>query len=409
MSVCLQSIPRSEKTVECKICGCRTNTTLQVHEFLTHHEHAMAYVCRYCTYSDLVTDRFAAHVQQRHGGSPINPDDFFRYVEPFGELQMCPYHDCEFVTNSLPRLNVHLRVHTAERCAKAQPIRVEDLSDALGASLVVSQRRDMEEQSLRRKVEEREQGLPSPPLVLHVNLDKPMQPVRPKTSTAKHVKRPSSSVALGTDDERQAAQRPRGRPRRSMVETPASTPVSRRAESVRRIPRSTPDVLHSCRRERRSTSPLTEMRVLQLVRNLPRPPMIWRPMFLPMERVVQMCPTMRYFAEMDHRSRAMFLCFRELPQPMAGAITRPTGSSGTQPPVVSGVMVMLHSGAPDAHSLGQSFFSKWKLVGALVDTRTKPWTTLRKIQLTSTVPEGEFMLVDPGRLLFIDVEVVFLK
>ena len=148
---------------------------------------------------------------------------------------------------------------------------------------------------------------------------------------------------------------------------------------------------------------------MQLVRNLPRPPMIWRPMFLPMERVVQMCPTMPHFAEMDHRSRVMFLCFRELPQPMAGAITRQTGSSGTQPPAVSGVMIMLHSGTPEAHSLGQSFFSEWKLVGALVDTRTLPWATLRKIQLASTVPEGEFMLVDPGRLLFIYVKVVFLK
>ena len=85
--------------------------------------------------------------------------------------------------------------------------------------------------------EETEQDLPYPPLVLHVNLEKPMQSVRPKTSAAKHVKRPSSSVALGTDDERQAAQRARGRPRRSMAETPASTQVSRRAESARRTDR----------------------------------------------------------------------------------------------------------------------------------------------------------------------------
>ena len=169
----------------------------------------MAYVCKYCTYSDLVTDRFTAHVLGQHGGRAINADEFFRKVAPFQELQQCPWEACEFRSHTLTRLNHHLTLHSIQAAREASVVRVEDLSTDLQADLVVSQRRDMGAHSERRKLEERRQGLPSPPLVLNLELGKPVHTVRPKRVGEQ---RPTPPRGVQSDDERRwESGRARGR------------------------------------------------------------------------------------------------------------------------------------------------------------------------------------------------------
>ena len=193
------------------------------------------------------------------------------------------------------------------------------------------------------------------------------------------------------------------------METPPGSPVMRKSSFLTWSGLQDPDEPLPYAEERRQLRPLTEKQIFNLVRDLPQPPVIGRPMYLTVERVARMRPLARYIVRMDHPRHPMFLCFRHLMEPMTGAVVRRIGSDQTRAPVVAGAIVMRHAGAPGGHPLAQPFYAKWKLMGEVFDTHTKPWTVVRKLQLSATIPEGHFQLVDPDNMVIINLEVIYMR
>ena len=307
----------------------------------------------------------------------INEDEYFRKVVPFRELQACMYEGCDFRAHTLQRLNIHLREHTLRAALQTSVARVSDLSHEMGVRLAVSQRRDMGEQSLRRKQEERDQGLSPPPLVLDLGVEE-----------------------VQTDDQRRA----RGRARsqlRTWKPAMEATPASPNKGGRQRSPGP-----YDCHVD---FPPRTRAEIFKMIKALPNPPMLARQQYLPTERITLMRPRARYIVRMQHPRQQMFLCFSELPMPMVGAIIHREASDGGRPTILTGAVVTVHSGTPEAQELPQPMYVRWKLAGEMVDVRTKPWTVIRRVQLAQPVPEGCFQLVDPENLAIVDVEIILLR
>ena len=120
---------------------------------------------------------------------------------------------------------------------------------------------------------------------------------------------------------------------------------------------------------------------------------------------MRMRPMARFLVRIQSHRHCMFLCFKKLPEPTVGAIVHCVGTDRGKPTILTGAVVTLHSGVPDVPQ--QPMCVNWKLIGEMVDTRTRPWTVVRRVQLSQAVAEGPFQLVDPERGVFYDVEIIY--
>ena len=396
-----QSIPKSKYVQKCDVCKVMTNIPMNVHRFLRHTDHTAVYMCEWCTYSDLVTDRFQQHAALVHGRRDFDVEGCFRACAKFRELQECSWDECDFITNTYPRLNFHMYLMHSPRGAARSParvatVRVDELDEAVAAGLVVQQRRDMAEQSMFRKVEERRHGLRSPPLTLML-----------EAAAEEPTARGATANDNQPDDERQRRVVGFGRGKVQYADSPVVSPQRPGTEDEQSEDSGDVHVVLSPQ-EARAQMAARDEQVFERVRQLPRPPRVGRAMYLPAERAAAKRPLARYLARMDHTHRPMFLFFFELMQPMTGAVVKRPTEENNYTPVMAGAAVTRHAGAPELRGRSQPSQIPWKVMGELVDTYSRPWMIVRRVQLSAFIPEGLYQLVDAHRRLIYEVEVMFL-
>ena len=138
--------------------------------FLRHQEHRNVYMCRWCTYADLVTDRFQFHLSSVHRRT-LDVESCFRPCIVFTTLEECDVRGCNFRTNTREKLHEHMPEHEELMDDPLEgSVQLADLSENLRALVLRDQRREMGQQSTFNKTVERERGLVSPPLSLQLEV-----------------------------------------------------------------------------------------------------------------------------------------------------------------------------------------------------------------------------------------------
>ena len=286
--------------------------------FLKHALHRMAYLCRYCEYADLVTNRFKAHVHTQHD-STINPEVCFKPVVAFRALLECGEPRCLFFTNTQAKLVGHALVHREDE-ERVITLPLNQLSEEMQSEVLVQQRRNMEAPSLNNKPIERERGLVSPPLEMKLK-NKPMQSVSPRRTP------PSDAEEMSPGEfvhmmlhKGQATLRGFGRGGKVHLEVKDGRerknwylPMQLEDIQPPRSPTSTDDD-HVATRTRSRTQGVRnrhyrpdeypraqgmQNKIFDLVKALPRPPMVARPMLTSLERAQRKRPAARYLAEIQ--------------------------------------------------------------------------------------------------------------
>ena len=370
------------------------------HNFLNHHYHRKAYFCQWCEYADLVTERFADHLQFEHD-KVEDAERFFKECDVFGKLIQCHFDGCGFRTTKESKLRVHMLDHspTTERDPEIAKIQIEHLQEALRQALKGQYRDNIAQQSAMNKTAERRHGLVSPPISLVIEMEKPTQPVRPERATPPSPNTPTRTTAMGSPVlacARRNVGRGRGldafvREYNRMRDEPCpggarpSPPRYRRTMFDNTMTRSN-------RRIHQFDQHLFEM-----VRMLPLPPATGRPQYTPLERAVKMRPLWRYVAELRGTTRPTFLGFGRCVQPMVGALTPTDESAMKKNPVISGVCVSYHTGAPGTGARFSPNQMRWKFAGAIFDVETRPWMVTRKIQIAYIPEDGLYQIIDPER------------
>ena len=93
---------------------------------------------------------------------------------------------------------------------------------------------------------------------------------------------------------------------------------------------------------------------------------------------------------------------------MTGAVVKRPTEENNYTPVMAGAAITRHAGAPELRGRSKPSQIPWKVMGELVDTYTRPWMIVRRVQLSAFIPEGLYQLVDAHRRLLYEVEVMFL-
>ena len=103
----------------------------------------------------------------------------------------------------------------------------------------------------------------------------------------------------------------------------------------------------------------------------------------------------------------MYICFFKLVEPCKGAIThRYDQTSGSI--VVAGAVVTIFAGAPESRRGNDGSNTSWLTMGPIYDVQTRPWSIVRRIQLSSPPGPGNYYLVDAENRKQYDAEVFFL-
>ena len=377
------------------------------HNFLNHHYHHKAYFCQWCDYADLVTERFGDHLQYKHD-KVVELEQFFKECDVFGRLIQCHFNECDFRTTTEAKLRMHMMDHspTAEGDPEVAKIQIEHLQEALRQALKGQYRNNIAQQSAMNKVMERRHGLVSPPISVVVEIEKPTQSVRPERTT------PSSPTTATNEMDAMAspvlacARRNLGRGR-GLGEFVRE--YNRMREESRPGRTSPPRYRRTAfdgammRSNRRVHT--FDQRLFDMVRMLPLPPATGRPQYTPLERAVKARPLWRYVAELAGTTRPTFMGFGRCVQPMVGALTPTNEAVMKRNPIISGVCVSYHTGAPETGSKFAPNQMRWKFAGPVYDVETRPWSILRKVQIAYIPEDGLYQILDPEREEMWSVEI----
>ena len=391
--------------MQCEVCDEWVNLTMADHTFLIHTPHRMAYLCRYCEYADLVTDRFKVHVTTQHN-STINVEACFKPVVVFWALLECKEPECVFMTNNQAKLDKHAEIHRDDG-GRTITLPLDELSADMQREVLVQQRRNMETPSLNNKRVERSRGLDSPPLELHLK-KKPTQSVSPRTTPPSDELSPGEFVHMmlakgqatikgfgrGNKVHLQVKD---GRDRKNWylpmelddIQPPRSSTTEEEGTHVATRTRSKMQGVRSGRGwpDEYTRAQGMQRKIFDLVKALPQPPTVARPMMTSLERAQRKRPAARYLAEIQILEETMYICFFKLVEPCRGAIThRYDQRSGSI--VVAGVVVTLFAGAPGCKRGNEGSNTRWLTMGPIYDVQTRPWSVVRRIQLSSAPGPG---------------------
>ena len=423
----MQELEYTDRAEKCGICDEWTYYTPNTHVFLSHTLHHEVYMCRWCSYADLVTNRFERHIGTIHRRD-IDVESCFKPCIVFGPLLECPVEECDFRTNSEVKLDAHKPVHEEEE----QPgvdiqgtIQLGELSANLQRLIVREQRRKMAEQSTTNKIPERMTGLPSPPLTLDVELEKPVQPVRPRVTPPTEDNQPRrykrvtgfgrGKISFEMVDDGPLSpgvpSPPRWSELRQVPRPPSPSPPPREPEEQpvaartrRRVKRDKKKAMkqEDITPERRNRIRRAQEELFCALRNKPR--MAPRPPFLlPIEQAAKAKPRARYIAELHGGDFTFFMCFYALmPACQAVLIQR---RMDEKVDIVQGVSVDYHLGAPETYRAGDPTTFRWTIRGPLYDVGTRPWSVVRKFQMSSTPEIKLYVLLNPESLARYNTEV----
>ena len=361
--------------------------------FLQHTLHRAIYMCKWCRYSDLITERFMFHMETAHNHRE-SPDVFWQPCKRFAKLLECNMQGCMFFTHEDKQLDAH-QIEHARNLGPTDVVRVSvsDLSDAMQRALIRGQRRNMEEPSLFNKRMERSRGLVSPPLSITVDMSKPVQAVRPERSTP-------------SDDEG-----PRRRPRKSKREDRPTPPTLRMVEEDSPVSgRERARNGRSNGQDFRAHYHMSYMmKILDLVQTLQPPPRMGRPIYLPLERAVRLRQAVRYVTEFTSYRRTVFMYSHELPRPMTGAVVLREEDDVEGSPIVTGIAITYHSGSVEARGQMQPLAYNWRHKGVMYDVYATPWCVVRKVQLQDIPGPSLYVVVDPQSYSNYDVEFIHMQ
>ena len=156
----------------------------------------------------------------------------------------------------------------------------------------------------------------------------------------------------------------------------------------RRVKKSEVEKLQEEKRRERTRRAQEEL--FSALRNLPRR----QPMMLPLERAVRQQSRARYIAQLFGGHYMFFMAFYELVPAFNGQLIR--RCEGEQISIVTGVIVNYHLGAPETHRAAEAISERWNVKGTIYDVGTRPWSVLRKMQLSNTPDVDLYYLLDPA-------------
>ena len=378
----------------------------------------MAYLCNFCTYADLVLERFVSHNTEVHRRD-VTAEDCFRPVVVFWSLLECQEPHCVFLTNTEYKLARHMDDHVESDGPdeRALSVRMEQLDEVTQAALVRQQRADMEEPSRLNKGMERARGLVSPPFRLDVAAPPKKDPESPEKireedlTPGELVRRlvqggHASLKCFGTGrfllDMRPHDARGPASPRRRLAPALDEDEVSESLETRMR------DRVRTSRQPLPRDNSYTRARgarqgVMEYVKNLRMPPRNAHAVLLPLEIAARRRPATRYIAEFQREGTYLYVSFQRLPQPGQGAVTlRQQTSLGDL--MVSGAAVTLVTGAPEAKKKTPPLMTAWTIVGPVFDVQTRPWSVIRKMQLALWISPGFYYYNDVENTVQYEVE-----
>ena len=381
---------------KCSICEEFTYHTRTTHLFLRHQEHRNVYMCRWCTYADLVTDRFQFHLSSVHRRT-LDVESCFRPCIVFTTLEECDVRGCNFRTNTREKLHEHMPEHEELMDNPLEgSVQLADLSEDLRALVLRDQRREMGQQSNFNKTVERERGLVSPPLSLQLEV-KPRRkfiPRPPPTPTMTSPvpgtqKRDVNLTGFGRGKFHLAQQEePKRRMGRAQMckfpHEPGYQPMSSRNKRKNKQG----DVEEQLTDEQRRRKIQEE--AFRALRDIPRPRR--RPMLLPLERVVRRNTHARYIAELTGGHRTFYMLFFEL-LPVCNALLIQREEEVVSQ--VTGIVINHHMGSADAYRADDGHGVQWEVRGPMYDVYTRPWSVVRRVQLSSTPPNELYYVLNP--------------
>ena len=366
---------------------------------MRHQPHRKAYLCRWCPYADLVTDRFQFHLSSVHGRT-IDPESCFSGCNVFFTLKSCDVRGCNFITNTKEKLERHVPDHDEleDDPPLVRSVMLGELSHDLQVKVVEEHRRNMGKQSAMNKTVEREEGLISPPLELMI---RPNPRTEPRADPTSEPSSPPRIAGFGrgkirlVDEEEEGGQQPETRRRRGAMMTKfpyeeGEQPVaSRTRQRARGRAVSHGNDNSPMRRER---ARVIQEELTKAMNELPFPQRVRRPTLLPMEKAARARSQARYIAELTGGRRIFYMCFYELITPCDGTLIQRVPKNNI---VVTGCVINYHAGSPGMFRGVQSVPCRWDIKGPMYDTYTRPWTVVRKVQLESTPSDGMYYVFDP--------------
>ena len=363
-------------------------------------------MCRWCAYADLVTTRFEGHLTTVHQRS-INVEECFRPCMVFVSLIECDFRGCNFRTHTEEKMAQHRPVHEEDDSPASitleTTVRVGDLSEDVQKMLIKDQRRRMGDHSRLNKVCERERGLSPPPLELNVTLERQknkgktrgtpssgdLNAKQPRTSKRKITGFGRGRTRLevleleDTDPENDGSVGVESRRSKLSAEQPVSSRTRRRMKNG--------DAVDLQGDERRERTRRAQEELFSALRNLPRKP---QPMMLPLERAARQQPRARYIAQMFGGHYMFFMSFFELLPAFNGQLIHRRDDEKIS--VVMGAIVNFHLGAPETHRAPEAMSERWNVKGPIYDVGTRPWSIVRKMQLSSTPDVDLYHLLNPA-------------